>query len=869
MTTAPRHGVPRVPSWAVPRARAAALPADAALVVVHGPAGAGKTLALAGWVREHVPADRAVVWLDASVAPSPDGLWERVLAALTDCGALPAPDDPPAPRPGTPTRGRDAADTAVASLQRLSAPVVLVVDGYEHVASAGTDDRLVQVLRHVDRLQVAVGTRRTPAHLLHVAALHLDTAALGPADLSLDDAEVGTLLAAAGQDPAAAARVREATDGLALAVRSLTVAAGRGVVDLVAAPTAELVRVAARGVVPALGTSTSPSTGSDDGPDDGYLTAARRLAVAEALPPGLARALAGEVADDVLDRLAADGLGTWQQDPTAFVLTPVVRAALRADLDRAEPAAVEGLLRSVVAWGLRSGRFYPALHAAAETGDLDLLTGTVLRIWGSGQVRDAAETIRVLESLPRAGVARRPQLSLLMALLYNTRAEHRARALEWFAISAGAAVYQLPRATVAERALLRAGESVAARLLGRGGRARAAALAALEHLTAVAPGDDPAVDVLRGLLHRQLGVGIAAGGDVEHALRVIEGALPHDPSGSLATFSTYSLLAGLTAAQGDLAATRRLVAVASELEPPRRPETAYRRSTLDLARVHLAVEDGDLDRATALLDAMAGELRTNEFWPAFAEVQATVDLLRGRVVAGEEALDQRMRRGRRSPTSSAWRARLVAARGLLALAGGQAERGLALLAPVPSSRPAARVARARLLMSTGRRTEALALLAAPDLPDEGARLRVTRRLLLAAASAAEGQEAVAGRALREAAAVVAVGGSAVGWVLLAPEERAAVRRLADGLADPAVDRCLTALADVPAPVPDAQAGVGLSEREVVVLRELADDAELADVAARLQVSHNTVKTQVRSTYRKLGVRRRADAVARARELGLL
>jgi LuxR family maltose regulon positive regulatory protein len=179
------------------------------------------------------------------------------------------------------------------------------------------------------------------------------------------------------------------------------------------------------------------------------------------------------------------------------------------------------------------------------------------------------------------------------------------------------------------------------------------------------------------------------------------------------------------------------------------------------------------------------------------------------------------------------------------------------------------VARARLLMSTGRRAEALALLAAPDLPDEGPRLRVTRRLLLAAASVAEGQGTVAERALREAAAVVAVGGSAVGWVLLAPEERAAVRALADGLGDPAVDRCLAALADVPAPVPDAQDGVGLSEREVVVLRELADDTELAEVAARLHVSHNTVKTQVRSTYRKLGVRRRADAVARARELGLL
>jgi LuxR family maltose regulon positive regulatory protein len=44
---------------------------------------------------------------------------------------------------------------------------------------------------------------------------------------------------------------------------------------------------------------------------------------------------------------------------------------------------------------------------------------------------------------------------------------------------------------------------------------------------------------------------------------------------------------------------------------------------------------------------------------------------------------------------------------------------------------------------------------------------------------------------------------------------------------------------------------------------------LAEIARRLYVSRNTVKTHLRCLYRKLGVGSRGDAIARARELGLL
>ena len=54
-----------------------------------------------------------------------------------------------------------------------------------------------------------------------------------------------------------------------------------------------------------------------------------------------------------------------------------------------------------------------------------------------------------------------------------------------------------------------------------------------------------------------------------------------------------------------------------------------------------------------------------------------------------------------------------------------------------------------------------------------------------------------------------------------------------------------------------------------MLRRLTGAGSAREIAADLYVSHNTVKTQMRAIYRKLGVATREDAVARARERGLL
>ena len=61
----------------------------------------------------------------------------------------------------------------------------------------------------------------------------------------------------------------------------------------------------------------------------------------------------------------------------------------------------------------------------------------------------------------------------------------------------------------------------------------------------------------------------------------------------------------------------------------------------------------------------------------------------------------------------------------------------------------------------------------------------------------------------------------------------------------------------------------LSDSELRVLRYLPTNLTGPEIAGELYISHNTVKTHIKSLYTKLGTHRRADTVARARVLGLL
>ena len=67
----------------------------------------------------------------------------------------------------------------------------------------------------------------------------------------------------------------------------------------------------------------------------------------------------------------------------------------------------------------------------------------------------------------------------------------------------------------------------------------------------------------------------------------------------------------------------------------------------------------------------------------------------------------------------------------------------------------------------------------------------------------------------------------------------------------------------------AQETLGISARELEVLELLAAGRSNKEIAGRLDVSPNTVKTHVAKLFEKLDVKRRTEAILRARELGMI
>jgi DNA-binding NarL/FixJ family response regulator len=96
----------------------------------------------------------------------------------------------------------------------------------------------------------------------------------------------------------------------------------------------------------------------------------------------------------------------------------------------------------------------------------------------------------------------------------------------------------------------------------------------------------------------------------------------------------------------------------------------------------------------------------------------------------------------------------------------------------------------------------------------------------------------------------------------------AIRSAARGRAVAAVSD-LDGLFSTPTPVDESERRGGLTGRQYEVLLLMAEGCATDDLAARLYVSKNTVRTHVQQVFRKLGARSRLEAVAIARRSGVL
>jgi LuxR family maltose regulon positive regulatory protein len=160
------------------------------------------------------------------------------------------------------------------------------------------------------------------------------------------------------------------------------------------------------------------------------------------------------------------------------------------------------------------------------------------------------------------------------------------------------------------------------------------------------------------------------------------------------------------------------------------------------------------------------------------------------------------------------------------------------------------------------------LLALPD-PRGNMMFVIKRQVLTAALHELEGDTRAAVASLEEAVELAVEGGwryqfSHAGPVIRPVLNRMVGRTAHDGFVRSIIDRLPTEADLTPAPLADP-----LTDRELDVLAEIAAGYNNDEIADRLFISRGTVKRHASNIYLKLGVHHRAEAAAKARELGLI
>lgn len=855
-TTFRLYGAPRPPHTELVRERLLdRLEVDAALRVVRGPAGAGKTSLLAEWSRRRATPG---LWLSVIPEMSRTDLWRAVARRATRAGleafeaalgpAELAPEDVP---------GR-LADAFLA----VPGEVVVVIDDYQDVTDAAVHDDVLALLRLCPNLSVAVATSTVSPLEAASVGLELDRTVITADQLPLTRDETARMLRQAGVDlDPAEAHVLTGGQPLYLRVAMLAaeMAGSHGTPAHVQVAD-ELLRAALE----------KQLEGTERPRLEQVL---RRCAVADVLTADLAVALTREpAAPQLLWMLEERGLGAWERRPAGrvFVLFPVVRTFV-AERVREEHPDEWGLAQLAAArWYLTNGYPVEALRHAVGAGDLALASSAVSRYWGEVLEPQALARLDVLKGLPQTDLRRWPLLAGALAIHHDSVPGERTEAIETYQLTLAALRPRARTTSTAERVVLDVLESVALRSTNATQRALEPARRARQTLDEL--GVDERRELVRELprLRAEVAMSFARAGADDEALATLED-LGGSPAVDPRTLYGLSLRALVLALRGDLPEAVRDLEVI-EASPHAEVRAGRDDHLYRIARAIVCLERFDARGAQAHLDVLRPHLATLETRPVVATVQAYVDLVSFEPALGIERLRRYIEseRGRRR-ISARDIDHLDYVSGLLGLARGQVGAVHSWLKVAPATSSLTWLLRAHAALLTGRWSTARDVLVAHTPPRTAApRLRAAHAVLLAAALTHAEEETQARDALDKLAGVAEDRRLRFALALPARHDLLTLVELAARSKDQTAQRLIgdaepvpelfAATADLPQP---------LSDREVVVLDTLMRHATAVDVSRSLTVSVNTVKSQLRSIYRKLGVRRREDALARGIELGLL
>ncbi|MFD8542957.1 LuxR C-terminal-related transcriptional regulator [Streptomyces sp. NPDC059649] len=876
------------------------------LTVITGPAGSGKTTLAAAWARSGGHPG-PVAWLTLDTYDRTPGVfWSYVVEALRR--AVPRLPDGIAMPSSPGDAGASLLTRLAAATERLPAPVVVVLDGFEKVAGRRVPAGLEFLLEHAGPLwRLVVISRVEPLLPLHRYRAEDRLAEIRGADLALTPHEAAVLLRRHGLRPPddVVQALTRRTEGWAAGLRLCALAMSRTGDPAAFARSFVRSEQAVSGYLLAEVLDAQPAATTE---------LLLRTSVLDRIHPDLANALGGGVdAEAILARLLHDNAFVEPVPGTTWCrVHPLFAEVLRTQLRIRHPGLAPRLHARAARWLAGAGCVTEALEHAAQAADWPYAASLAVRQLLVGTLLGTPEAERVagaFAGLPSSVPGAEPAL---MAAACRLAQQDRAGCRAHLAVAeretagretAGRETAERrpagpdPRPKGTQPAPEVALTQVLLRLLcgpgeagrdeqgahhneheqreGTGGGDRRLAAAeeaarAVSDLLRQVPQDlvraHPEIEALRlhGLARAYFGAG-----RLGEARRLGAAAVDACPTASTLPLRhrALGLLALAESAEGALTsaedhALRALAATDEQGIAPDHRSGADRLALAVVARERDEREGRDLARRHLVQALACPDVHADPVLAAEAAVlRARLELSGGR---WEAALDALPRPG---ADDEPWPAqRLALTRAVVALARGDHRAAVAAVHDAPADGPAPLIALAGAHLAAGR-------------PDRA------RRLLDRAGGSADLSlpDRVAGQLGRAHAAVLADDRTAARQLLVDALDAARPERLRrpftdagpwlrhllgdlDGTAAaPARGAWLTARGGPAFPGPVQP--LSSREREVLVCVQRMLTAD--EIAAELRLSVNTVKTHLRSVYRKLGVSRRRDAVERARELHVL
>jgi LuxR family maltose regulon positive regulatory protein len=837
------------------------------VTLLSGPAGSGKTALAASWWLGQRDA-RPTAWLTLDdYDDEPATFWGYVVQALAGAGVPTA--ELPALVPGESPPSWFVPQLA-ARIAALPRPMVLVVDDADHLTDRSITAGLDLLIRHAgSRLRLVLCGRADPLLPLHQYRLAGTLSQIRSEQLCFTPEETRDLLSTMGVPVSAevARALTTETQGWAVGLR------------LAAAPLKQ-------GMAPE---RLVTSLAYDDGSVAQYLFAE----VLEDQPAGVRRFLLRvsvtlELWPELVDLLSGASTGRrilaglahnnafveeFPSAPGGFRIHPLFREMLQGQLAYDHPDEVAALHRVCMDWYAGQGRAPEAVGHAILAGEwafvtrlfIDDLLVTRLLAHGSEPALRGLHGLPVDLTGPEAAVIRtavalaaglRPAPVDLAVTAATARDEDARDTLRISAVLTHLTALSGPGA---DAAALLAEADVAAILVtaldeDRGGRRESVAvLSTLRALAAL--GTDAPVE--------QLAAGLRA------AASATQGVASRRLRGRV-----VAQLALLEALIGHLTRAAQLADEAEVLAGEEHRGEAGRETAAGtaLAWIHL--------RRYALVEAREWLVRAHEragasasggtfTEPLLAVVQSQLFRLRHEYDAAEDCLRPYLE----GPRLPRWVAEHVVDEVVrLAVARGHAAEGLTILREATGDEAWTRRLRVTVGLLTGEPEAPSAnepdLSASPAVDVESTVIGAC--LLLEVGRAAEAAE-------RLAAALELGRPELLRWPFIdTPPQARRLLRTHPRLAEPGRwlspsngARPRTTGGVAPAPRATGEVIQNLSDRELEVLRHLADMLSTAEIAAAMFISVNTVRTHIRSILRKLAVSRRNQAVRRARERGIL